>query len=132
MELLCALPDPRVEIFIMKEESLHVFNMEDKPRRMPKGTRLKSWMEGEMVRCVSVPGTALEYALTPNKLVFHETLGMMSVKDLVSKLPGCSRVFGYQDFPANLCPASLKQVKNGIMAIDKAGEGLQPTMASIG
>jgi hypothetical protein len=120
MEQVCTLSDPKVEISMLKETSLHIYSFEDKPRRMAKGTKLMSWTDGTMARCVAVPPTAVEYALTPSTLVFHDSHGLLTLKELVAKIPGCSKVFGYQDFPANILPASLKPSKPGTMISDQA------------
>lgn len=121
MEKVCTLSDPKVEISIMKESSLHIYSYEDKARRMAKGTKLMSWSDGKMCRCVAVSPTAVEYSLQPSSLVFHESHGLLTLKELVAKIPGCSRVFGYQDFPANIIPGTLKPSKAGTMVSDQVG-----------
>ena len=121
MEKVCTLSDPKVEISLLKESSLHIYSYEDKARRMAKGTKLMSWNDGKMCRCVAVPSTAVEYSLQPSSLVFHESHGLLTLKELVAKIPGCSSVFGYQDFPANIIPATLKPSKPGTMVSDQVG-----------
>ena len=98
---------------VMRDGTLHVLNSDTKPRRVNKGTVIRRFTQGNVVRGVEVPLNGIEYTLQPSSWVLHETHGYVQIKDLVKKVPGCTSVFGYTPFPANTPPTKFEPLKAG-------------------
>ena len=49
-----------------------------------------------------------EYKLEASTFVYHEQHGVLTVSQLVKKIPGVLGVWGYKKFPENSCPRTLE------------------------
>ena len=51
--------------------------------------------------------------------MYHELHGVISLRDLVKKIPGVTEVWGYKPFPECALPRVLEIKQEGRMSVDK-------------